>query len=76
MRQTATLGTHPAPASTGSPMGARIRLLLEAPIAPTLLRLAAPNVAVMAAQAAVNACEAYFVGWLGAEALAGGPPGS
>jgi len=52
-------------------MAARTRNLLEAPIVPTLLRLAAPNIAVMAAQAIVSTCEVYFIGWLGAEALAG-----
>lgn len=55
----------------GKPLSARTRLLLEAPIAPTLLRLAAPNVAVMLAQTAVSTGETYFVGWLGADALAG-----
>src|SRR5437667_11834912 len=49
----------------------RTRVLLEAPIAPTLLRLAAPNVVVMIVQAAVNAGEAYYIGWLGPDALAG-----
>ena len=34
-----------------SPMAARTRSLLEAPSVPTLLRLAAPNIAVMAIQA-------------------------
>jgi putative MATE family efflux protein len=53
------------------PVADRTRLLLEGPIAPTLLRLAAPNVVVMAVQVAVNAGEAYFLGWLGADALAG-----
>jgi putative MATE family efflux protein len=52
-------------------MAARTRRLLEAPITPTLLRLALPNVVVMVAQAAVSTGEAYFVGWLGPEALAG-----
>ncbi|MDM0111926.1 MATE family efflux transporter [Variovorax sp. J22R133] len=47
----------------------RTRLLLEAPIAPTLLRLAFPNVLVMVAQAAVGLIETYFVGKLGADAL-------
>ena len=47
-------------AASGSPMAARTRSLLEAPIVPTLLRLAAPNVAVMAAQAIVSTCEVYF----------------
>jgi Na+-driven multidrug efflux pump len=45
--------------------------LLEGPIAATLFRLAAPTVVVMVIQVAVSAAEAAFVGWLGAEALAG-----
>jgi len=48
----------------------RTRLLLEGPIAGTLLRLAAPNVLVMVAQAAVGLIETYFVGKLGPDALA------
>ena len=52
-------------------MDARTRLLLEAPIAPTLLRLGAPNVLVMLSQAAVGLIETYFVGQLGTDALAG-----
>ena len=35
----------------------RTRMLLEAPIAPTLLRLAAPNVLVLLAQAGVGLIE-------------------
>ena len=53
------------------PMGARTKRLLEAPVAPTLLRLAAPNVLVMILQAAVTTLDAVFVGWLGPAALAG-----
>jgi Na+-driven multidrug efflux pump len=49
----------------------RTRRLLDAPILPTLLHLAAPNVVVMTVQAAVTTGEAYFLGWLGADALAG-----
>ncbi|HEV8472568.1 MAG TPA: MATE family efflux transporter, partial [Methylomirabilota bacterium] len=49
----------------------RTRRLLEAPILPTLLRLAAPNVAVMLLQSAVSVADAYFVASLGADALAG-----
>src|SRR5215471_20891797 len=52
-------------------MDPRTRVLLEAPIAPTLLRLAAPNVLVLAAQAAAGLIETYFVGKLGTDALAG-----
>ena len=47
------------------------RLLLEGPVAGTLLRLAAPNVLVMVLQAAVSTLDAVFVGWLGSDALAG-----
>lgn len=54
-----------------SSVAPRTRQMLEAPIAPTLLRLAGPNVVVVAVQAAVAAVEAFFVGWLGSEALAG-----
>jgi putative MATE family efflux protein len=49
----------------------RTRAMLEGPILPTLLRLAAPGVAVMLLQAGVGTMDAVFVGWLGAEALAG-----
>src|SRR5262245_5703380 len=52
-------------------MAARTRLLLEGPVALTLARLAAPNVAVMMLQAAVTTLDGVFVGWLGKEALAG-----
>jgi putative MATE family efflux protein len=49
----------------------RTRWLLEAPVAPALLRLAAPNVLVMLLQAMVSTLDGVFVGWLGAPALAG-----
>jgi putative MATE family efflux protein len=52
-------------------MDPRTRLLLDAPIGRTLLRLAAPNIVVMVAQAAVGLIETYFVGKLGTDALAG-----
>ena len=52
-------------------MDPRTRQLLQDPIAPTLLRLGAPNVLVMLAQAAVGLIETYFVGQLGTDALAG-----
>ena len=54
-----------------SAMDPRTRRLLEAPIVPTLLRLAAPNVLVMLAQAAVGLIETFYVGKLGTDALAG-----
>ena len=67
------MNTTTVPAVPGSTVeiAPRTRLLLEGPIVPTLLRLAAPNVLVMVAQAAVGLIETYFVGKLGTDALAG-----
>jgi putative MATE family efflux protein len=48
----------------------RTRRLIEAPIAATLVRLAAPNMLVMVVQASLGLVETYFVGWLGTDALA------
>jgi putative MATE family efflux protein len=67
----ATTAAPAIAAAAPAPLAPRTRLLLEGPIAPTLLRLAAPNVVVMVAQAVVTTLDAYFVGWLGAPALAG-----
>jgi putative MATE family efflux protein len=49
----------------------RTLVLLQGPIAKTLLRLAAPNVLVMLVQTSVGLIETYFVGKLGTDALAG-----
>ena len=57
-----------APRTTGTRFDPRTRLLLEAPIAGTLLRLATPNVLVMVVQASVGLIETYFIGKLGTEA--------
>jgi putative MATE family efflux protein len=54
-----------------APAAARTRALLEAPIVPTLLHLAWPNLLVMLVQSSIGLIETYFVGWLGTEALAG-----
>src|SRR5262245_10581958 len=61
-------GAPPPPARTHHP---RTRILLEAPITSTLLRLAAPNVLVMLVQSSLGLIETYFVGKLGTDALAG-----
>src|SRR3982074_2927911 len=45
--------------------------LLSGPIIPTMLRLALPTVVVLVVQTFVGVAEAYFVGFLGTEALAG-----
>ncbi len=55
-------------AATLTPQASR---LLEGPVLPTLLRLAAPTVALMLLQGVVAAGEAAFVGRLGSDALAG-----
>ena len=49
----------------------RTRVLLEAPVMPTLLKLAAPNMVVMLAQMSIGLVEVYFVARLGVDALAG-----
>jgi putative MATE family efflux protein len=64
-----TAATDPA-ASSPPAMPARTRRLLEGPIAPTLLALAAPNVLVAAAQTAVAVADAWYVGRLGVAPLA------
>lgn len=62
----------PAPPDVAAPaMNPRTRMLLEAPIARTVIRLAWPNVLVMIAQASTGLVETYFVGHLGTDALAG-----
>ncbi len=50
---------------------ARTQVLLHGPIAPTLLRMAWPNILVMVAQAATGLIETWFVSKLGTDALAG-----
>ncbi|WP_377840574.1 MATE family efflux transporter [Bosea sp. UC22_33] len=52
-------------------MDARTRLLLEAPVGPTIVRLALPNVAVMVVQASIGLIETYFVAKLGIDSLTG-----
>src|SRR6266850_1668298 len=53
------------------PVASRTKMLLEAPILPTLLRLSAPNVLNLLAIVAMITFDAIFVGRLGAQALAG-----
>ncbi len=67
---TISLAPHAAPPKPA--IAPRTRALLEAPIASTLLRLAAPNVVVNVILIAVTATvDAYFIGRLGPNALAG-----
>ncbi len=67
----AIAGAPPVALTGADALSPRTRMLLEGPVAPTLLRLAAPNVLVMVLQAAVSTLDAVFVGWLGSDALAG-----
>lgn len=60
-----------AAAAAPRPLDARTRRLLQDPIAPVLIKLAAPNIVVMLVQAGVGLIETYFVGKLGTAALAG-----
>jgi putative MATE family efflux protein len=46
-------------------------MLLEAPVVPTILRLALPNIVVMVVQTSIGLIETYFVAKLGLDALAG-----
>jgi putative MATE family efflux protein len=62
-------GSDPANSSRG--LAPQTRQLLEGPVMMTLLRLAAPTVALMLLQGVVAAGEAAFVGRLGSHALAG-----
>lgn len=55
-----------------SPAAARTKLLLDGPIVPTLLRIAAPNLVVNVVLISVTtSVDAHFVGRLGLDALAG-----
>jgi putative MATE family efflux protein len=65
--------THDETAIAPKPqiLDARTRRLLEGPIVATLLRMSAPNILVMVAQASTGLIETYFVGKLGIDALAG-----
>ena len=61
------------PAGSAQPraMAARTKLLLQGPILPTLLRLAAPNILNLLAIAGMITFDGLFVGRLGPDALAG-----
>src|SRR6266545_1183726 len=68
LAEVAQAGGSPHRAVTLTPQARR---LLEGPVLTTLLRLAAPTVALMLLQGVIAAGEAAFVGRLGSDALAG-----
>lgn len=57
--------------AASSARATRTKVLLTAPIGPTLAKLAAPNVLAMLVQAAQSIAEAYFASLLGVTVLAG-----
>src|SRR6202012_4020280 len=63
------------PVAEGKPAQTRAEAtraaILGGAILPTLVKLALPTIAVLVAQTAVNIAEAYYVGFLGTDALAG-----
>ena len=61
----------PSPSPTASSANPRLQAMLEAPIAPTLARLAWPNVLMMTAQSATSLIETWFLARLGTSVLAG-----
>jgi MATE family, multidrug efflux pump len=79
LQETTRPTTEPDPkvaSGKGGPAGekrgdATRAALLSGPILPTLLKLALPTMVVLVAQTAVNIAEAYYVGFLGTDALAG-----
>lgn len=64
----AIAAASPAPVPEMNP---RTRMLLQAPLAPTLIKLAWPNLLVMLAQASTGLIETWWVSHLGSDALTG-----
>ena len=58
-------------ASLSTPAASRSARLLTAPVVSTLIKLAAPNVLLALLQALVSVADAWFIGKLGTEGLAG-----
>ena len=54
-----------------SALSARTQRILEAPVLPLLLAMAAPNIGEAAARITFLTADALFVSWLGSDALAG-----
>src|SRR3954451_22858573 len=69
--RTITPASLSAPTTPRPAAAARTKLLLEGPIFPTLLRLAAPNVLNLLAFVGVIVFDGFFLGRIGTNALAG-----
>src|SRR5690349_14187782 len=66
-----TPSSAPGKAAASPAAAPRTKILLEGPIIPTLLRLAAPNVLTLLAFAGVITFDGFFLGRIGTNALAG-----
>lgn len=69
MPASVSIAAPPAPSPAASP-NPRLERMLRGPVGPVLARLAAPNVAVVAAMTAVTVADAWFVSRIGIAALA------
>jgi len=65
------VATRRPPAAAPAALSPRTQRLLAAPILPTLLRLAAPNLVLVLVQALSSAVDAFYLGRLGPAVLAG-----
>src|SRR5262249_35882595 len=70
-QQSSPLGSSPSTRVASPSAAARTKLLLNGPILPTLLRLAAPNVLNLLAFVGVIVFDGFFLGRIGTNALAG-----
>lgn len=65
---------EPAPSSAGAAQGSagrRAHPLLDAPLVPTILKLAGPALVLVVFQISVSVADTYYIGRLGTESLAG-----
>jgi len=69
--QSGAISSSPVPNAAPRAPAARTKLLLEGPILPTLLRLAAPNILNLLAFVGVIVFDGFFLGRIGTDALAG-----
>jgi putative MATE family efflux protein len=71
MTQSDSISSSPVSNAAPRPPATRTKLLLEGPILPTLLRLAAPNILNLLAFVGVIIFDGFFLGRIGTDALAG-----
>src|SRR3954463_8353368 len=71
MTQSNSISSSPVGTAAQRAPATRTKLLLEGPILPTLLRLAAPNILNLLAFVGVIVFDGFFLGRIGTDALAG-----